>query len=503
MTRSLTVADLVDRLDLPVTLTGPGDAPVSGVRIVDDLAALQRIEPSTAVVLTGAVAAEPWSVDMAVRTAWERAASCVVITSEHAHTDATRALAERLSMAVLSVGAPPLDAAVRVATIVAADEASAAGTLSAAARVFGASSLSPKRAIAFLQKALPALRFALVDSAGATVAGGVGSAPVDHPTPALAPLLEIPVPFPHRAGAARLLAFAARPGQAGPVAQQVMQLAVPPLTAWAALRRLEELRSSRTSATLLRDLIAAAGSPGGRVRSELAAHGWPLETPLRLVVLLSAADSDAEAFGAGVLEVVAGQRAIAGGAPFRDAWALLVPETRTRTAVQLEGLVATVLDADPRLARATAGVSSVVAVGEPLSSAIDAALAAARVARAGAGRIQFSDRIGPAAALPALLPEGALDAARAALGPLLEVDRDGSLLRTLAVALDHSDRPAVVASVLGVHRNTVTARLERMRSLGIDPGDPQQRLAIHIAAKRLLESWPAGAAQEGTHPATD
>ncbi|RXZ51634.1 helix-turn-helix domain-containing protein, partial [Agromyces binzhouensis] len=121
-----------------------------------------------------------------------------------------------------------------------------------------------------------------------------------------------------------------------------------------------------------------------------------------------------------------------------------------------------------------------------------------RVARAGAQRVQFADRIGPAAALPALLPEGTLDAARAALGPLLDVDRDGSLLRTLAVALDHSDRPAVVASVLGVHRNTVAARLERVRSLGIDPGDPQQRLAIHIAAKRLLEAGPERGQGTGT-----
>lgn len=496
MARSLTVADLVDRLDLPATLTGPGDAQVSGVRIVDDLAALHRVEPSTAVVLTGAVAAEPWSVDMAVRTAWERAAACVVVTAADAHTDATRSLAERLSIAVLSVSAPPLDAAVRVATIVAADEASAAGTLSAAARVFGASSLSPKRAVALLQKALPALRFALVDAAGATVAGaGGGAAPAAG---ASAPMLEVPVPFPYRAGAARLLAFADRPGQAGPVAEQVMQLAVPPLTAWAALRRLGELRSSAASAALLRDLIAASGAPGGRVRAELAARGWPLETPLRLVVLLDAADgaaAAAEAFGSGVLDVVAAQRVIAGAAPFRDAWVLLVPETRPRSAAQVETLVGTVLDADARLDRATAGVSSVVAVGESISSALDGALAAARVARAGAGRVQFGDRLGPAAALPALLPEGALDAARAVLGPLLEVDRDGSLLRTLAIALDHSDRPAVVASVLGVHRNTVAARLERVRSLGIDPGDPQQRLAIHIAAKRLLESGPAPASE--------
>ncbi|RXZ48375.1 hypothetical protein, partial [Agromyces binzhouensis] len=392
MARSLTVADLVDRLDLPAELAGPSDAQVSGVRIVDDLDGLQRVEPATAVVLTGAVAAESWSVDMAVRVAWERAASCVVVTSADAHTGATRALAERLAIAVLSVAAPPLDAAVRVATIVAADEASAAGTLSAAARSFGAPTLSPKRAVALLQKVLPALRFALVDAAGAAVAGALPPATAAVPA-AVAPL-EVSVPFPHRAGAARLLAFPDRAAQAGPVAEQVMQLAVPPLTAWAALRRLEELRSTESSAALLREVIAVDGAPGGRLRAVLAARGWPLETPLRFVVLLPEGGVESELFGSSVLEVAAEQRAVAWAAPFRDAWALLLPERRSRSASQLAAIVDGVLDGDGLALRASAGISAAVPVGEPVSAALDAALAAARVARARAQRVQFADRIG-------------------------------------------------------------------------------------------------------------
>ncbi|WP_022888613.1 helix-turn-helix domain-containing protein [Agromyces italicus] len=478
MARSLTVADLVDRLDLPVVLTGPTDAQVAGVRIVDGLDALHLVEPATAVVLTGAVAAEPWSVDLAVRIAWERAASCVVVTSADAHTEATGALAVRLSIAVLSVDAAPLDAAVRVATIVAADEASAAGTLSAAARAFGTAAITPKRAIATLQKTLPALRFALVDARGTTIAGTQGAAP----------LLEVAVPFPYRAGAARLFAYAERAGQAGVVAEQVMRLAVPPLTAWAALRRLDDLRSTAASAEVMRELIAADGAPGGRLRAALAAQGWPIAGPWRFLALLPAPGADAESFGSAVLRAGSSHRAVAGAAPFRDAWVLVLPESRARSEGQLAALVDALVTGEEQLAHATAGVSAVVAEGEPLVNALDAALAAAKVARAGTDRVLFGDRIGPAAALPALLPDGALDAARAALGPLLEADRDGTLLLTLTVALDHSDRPAVVASVLGVHRNTVAARLERVRSLGIDPGDPQQRLAIHIAARRLLDA---------------
>ena len=101
--------------------------------------------------------------------------------------------------------------------------------------------------------------------------------------------------------------------------------------------------------------------------------------------------------------------------------------------------------------------------------------------------------LGPAAALTALMSTASTDAARSALAPLLEADRDGTLLHTLVSTLDHSERLTEVAADLGVHRNTVAARLERIRALGIDPMDPRQRLAIHIAARRLVDERVATA----------
>ncbi|WP_128643310.1 helix-turn-helix domain-containing protein [Streptomyces sp. SS] len=72
------------------------------------------------------------------------------------------------------------------------------------------------------------------------------------------------------------------------------------------------------------------------------------------------------------------------------------------------------------------------------------------------------------------------------LAPLLAADRDGTLLRTLAVVLDQGAAPSAAAEILGVHRNTVAARLERIRSLGFDPEDPTQRLPLHLACRVLL-----------------
>ncbi|MEU4227040.1 helix-turn-helix domain-containing protein [Nonomuraea sp. NPDC026600] len=49
--------------------------------------------------------------------------------------------------------------------------------------------------------------------------------------------------------------------------------------------------------------------------------------------------------------------------------------------------------------------------------------------------------------------------------------------------LDHLQPrgPLRAAEALGVHRNTVTTRLERIRAAGYDLDDPATRLALHLA----------------------
>lgn len=62
-----------------------------------------------------------------------------------------------------------------------------------------------------------------------------------------------------------------------------------------------------------------------------------------------------------------------------------------------------------------------------------------------------------------------------------------SLLRTLAALLDVGTAPSAAAARLGVHRSTVTARLDRLRTRGCDPEDPGRRLALHVACRVLLD----------------
>src|SRR5690606_41530717 len=60
----------------------------------------------------------------------------------------------------------------------------------------------------------------------------------------------------------------------------------------------------------------------------------------------------------------------------------------------------------------------------------------------------------------------------------------GDLIATLTAYLDAGGSVAETAAVLGVHRNTVTARLRRIEELlTADLANPDDRLALHLACR--------------------
>jgi DNA-binding PucR family transcriptional regulator len=55
---------------------------------------------------------------------------------------------------------------------------------------------------------------------------------------------------------------------------------------------------------------------------------------------------------------------------------------------------------------------------------------------------------------------------------------------TLATFLDEESSVIATAQRLGLHRNTVSARIQRIQSaLGADLSDPQTRLALQLASR--------------------
>lgn len=70
------------------------------------------------------------------------------------------------------------------------------------------------------------------------------------------------------------------------------------------------------------------------------------------------------------------------------------------------------------------------------------------------------------------------------LEPLISVDADGELLRTLQVYLDCQSSATSAAAALGVHRNTVMKRIDRIAAtLHVNLHDPDERLALQLVVR--------------------
>ncbi|WP_413752386.1 helix-turn-helix domain-containing protein [Streptomyces sp. R-74717] len=562
---ALTVAELVQQGRLAgVRMSGASgrDTEVRSVRIVDRTTALDTLEPHTAVVLTGRVAAAGWTVEMALRKAWEHAAACVVVTESAGRPGSVGALADRLGVPLLVIDEDALDAAVRIASAVARPDAGRTALVAQAARALADAGPHAGRVLSALHAVLPSAAVALTGPTGEVLAGR--RAALSAEGGALTVRVEVP-----DCGGGSLGALLARSGSRvagwGETVRDVLRLAVAPLTAWCAVRRLDDERTGHRAELLLHRLLEAdAGAtgddgpgagPGEDERAEAAALGWPARGPLVAYALRPVAGRAGPDPGPALRAVWAaagpGGPLVAyqgcwvawqsvtpadGADPLDDAGrhladALCALAAYVPVAGGVAGTAASLSALGPVLADACAA-AGVAAAGDPgsvvrgdrmgaaqllsavptdllrgpaevvLAPLIEAdrdgtllrtlavvldACAAAGVAAAGdPGSVVRGDRMGAAQLLSAVPTDLLRGPAEVVLAPLIEADRDGTLLRTLAVVLDAGASPTAAAEVLGVHRNTVAARLERIRALGFDPDDASQRLALHLACRVLL-----------------
>jgi len=68
-------------------------------------------------------------------------------------------------------------------------------------------------------------------------------------------------------------------------------------------------------------------------------------------------------------------------------------------------------------------------------------------------------------------------------------DRD-VIITAVASFLDHRGSVSLAAKSLNLHRNTLQARLNRARELGVPLDIPSEMLSVHIIAKVLRRSMP-------------
>ncbi|WP_424211623.1 PucR family transcriptional regulator [Streptomyces sp. BI20] len=168
-----------------------------------------------------------------------------------------------------------------------------------------------------------------------------------------------------------------------------------------------------------------------------------------------------------------------GGGAGRTALAVLVRPRGTELPAATLAAVERVREAEPGR---TAGVS----YGRPgpawLPGTWEQAVAAARAARArpGLGPVARWSAIGPYRMLSVLAARGGEDpATRELLGPA-----HPELARTAEVFLDCAGQAGRAAAALGIHRQTLYYRLERVERLtGLDLDEGEDRLLLHMAIK--------------------
>lgn len=522
----MTVAELVDAGPLAgAHMYGSGANPVHQVRIVDELGVFADVVPHTAVVLIGAAASGGWAVEMAMRRAWEQAAACVIAPSSALSAGSGEVLAERLGVTLIFVDGDPLVTAVEVASAASRPEAARTQLVARCATRIAEAGASARRVLGVLNAELPGTSVAFLDRYGTRLAGRA-AAEGDSASGGERVLVDMDLPD----GLGRLVASGAVRSPGWPsVVRTVLGLAVAALSAWAAGERLVAGREFAVQEALAERLlampealldaepldtvpeqdvpggvgagampdvragvgagvVAGAGTeafpgafpgavPGvvGDVREALgraAALGWAVHGPVSGFVVRPVGWQPDPAEHAMVRELLVGALGAVPVMRRGEGWAGWAELGPGALAVRLQECARLL----PRAVAAGAGrqVERLGAVGESLLGAE----AAAFTARAGA--VARADRMGPAELLAAL-PAGVLRApAEVVLGPLRAADKDGSLLATLAAVLDGGGALRA-AERLGVHRNTVTTRLERVRAAGYDLEDPATRLALHLA----------------------
>ncbi|MEV4070196.1 PucR family transcriptional regulator [Nonomuraea fuscirosea] len=486
----VTVAELVDAGPLAgARMYGAGENPVRGVRIVDELSVFATVAPHTAVVLIGTAASGGWAVEMAMRRAWEQAAACVIAPAGGLSEGSGEVLAERLGVTLIFVDEDPLIVAVRVASAASRPDAARTQLVARCATRLAEAGASARRVLGVLNAELPGTSVAFLDRYGRPLAGRRDAA---------AGRWSAEVTVPDREGGVlgTLVAGGSSRSPGWPaVVRTVLGLAVAPLTAWTAEESLTAARDFALQSALAEHLIGSqmseagksgksgeigersgSGEPGepGEARVAATALGWPVGGPItayQLRPLTPAADASlVQALVTGAL----GQVPVLVRGEGWAGWSASGPE---ELAERLQHCLRTL--PWPCAGGVGAQVDGLQAVGESLLGAEAAAYVA------GEGTVVRADRMGPAELLGAL-PTGVLRApAAVVLRPLLEIDRDGTLLETLAAVLDEGGA-LKAAERLGVHRNTITTRLDRIRSAGFDLDDAATRLALQLACHVML-----------------
>jgi hypothetical protein len=468
------------------------DGQVSGVALISALDGARRSAPGTALVVHPAAAHGVWALESALRLAWECNASCVAAPDGITVTGPTSQLAERLRMPLFIVE-DPCDLALKLAATIADTEAARARLTARCAALFG--ELRKARDIlGVINTEVPGVTVALVAGDGHVLAGHADAA---RPDPR-ARRLKVPVPGPDGRPWATLVASLPAASCAWiETVEAILRLARAPLALSVAHSRLTAVRRANSDRLLFESLLRGTeavdtASDGNRSQVGGPEHlareaGWRIDGKHIAVCLRSpqGAPPASDAAVAGLVDLWQESHPSVPLVPSQQGWVTWFTDDDGGPGSVAERVRRTL--ARPRLpVPLTAGVGQAgVGVAGLRRSVTEADLAAAVAGRRPGGTVEQYGELGLQVVLACLPVDEIATAAQVLLADLIADPKADVLIGTLSALLDCAGSTGQAAVRLGVHRNTMIGRLERIRSCGVDLDSPDQRLALHVACYAL------------------
>jgi purine catabolism regulator len=279
------------------------------------------------------------------------------------------------------------------------------------------------------------------------------------------------------------------------LARNLLSVAVWPLATELLNRSLNEERRGRQRALLLTEIVEhAEGLPRPTVE-RATALGWQLLGWHMAVAISSREDTGAHARGGMAARVIEDGLKLHGLnvdlVERPEGWVFWTTSDTEPGASDGEGLVSAVRTALEWVVSEVPSASLAAGVGLPfvgtdgIRASIQEAEHACLLARTRTSEVavEHSDATSVRRLLIGYYSNKQLrDVATHLMSPLRTADRNGELVRTLTAFLDNKSSTTAAAKILGVHRNTVQYRLERITALlKLDFADPEDRLAVHLA----------------------
>jgi hypothetical protein len=468
----------------PLYLT-PASALIESVVLVSQLEAIQRVRPNTVVVLSAEMGSGGWLVSAALRHAWERRASAVVVAGS-TYSSAVIGLAERLGITLLAAEGNPAGVALALAAEIGAALSVVDAELARFARAVAKDST--------LTDVLKTISGEL-DGVGVSleydgvVLASAGMAPRDP-----AEVITVDV---GAANAAAPSALTARVPASGVLnlrlVRSILEVAAPSVkAAWLMGNSRDSARAVPTAA--LAGLNQGPGSSGATFEEDhrhlLSQLGWRRHERYAAVWICRSGMHSPENDLTAVLRLL--WRKVAARSPLAEVdggWLALVPAAHEAVVAQLELRLKARLQ--PALAELNlvAGLSRWAEEAPPLPSIIqEARLAAVSARSAGQGTVLGFAGLGAAAAITFIDKDAVALVAELTLPRLMaSPDRD-AIVAAAAAFLDHRGSVSLAAAALDVHRNTLQARLGRARELGVPLDNPSELLSVHLILNVL---WAA------------